>query len=123
MSSNPEITERDIPQDCIVDLRLVLGGDVDSADDYKIIEDLTSSAIITGIELRRELALKALCGFMGTSVQVFTVTTEKETFAYLGLNGLEDGFFFVNSYPNQKPLLEEQPAEREINALKNWIRE
>lgn len=123
MTHNPEIIERDIPQDRIVDLRIVIGGDADTSEDYKIIEDLTGSAIITNIELRRELALKALSEFLETHVQVYTVTTEDEIFAYLCLNGLEEGFFFVNSYPNEKPLLEQQPTEREINGLRNWIRE
>jgi hypothetical protein len=104
----------------------VLTGDViglaetlgdDERETYELVEDLASSIVFSRFPERREAAQAYLNRFLGTSVQVYRMTSEGEVFVYIVFNENEDGYFFVGSYPDAQPAFETVPTQRELDAL------
>lgn len=108
--------ERDVPQEQVIDMRETLGDD--GSEDFEIIEDLTTTALFSSIEEKQRLAHQALCGLLGTPVEIHVMKGEDLLYAYLTFNGIEDGFFFVGAFPTPEPGLEALFTEHEAAALR-----
>ena len=115
-----EAKERQIPQETVIDLREVTADDPESEEDFLAIEDCVSSIIFSSVDDKRELAQRLLDRIMGTPIQVYTMLTPDEIFAYITINHIDDGFFFVRAYPNQKPVIEQTLSVDEAEILEKY---
>jgi hypothetical protein len=115
-------TERIIPEDRFISLEEVLSETVDELELYVVVEDLVSAIIFTKLDIRRQYLSAVLNHVMQTKVDVFTSTSAEQIKAYVTFNGIEDGFFFVNSYPNDpNDIIENPPTEEELDAFLKFL--
>jgi hypothetical protein len=107
-----------IAENSFLDLEATIGGGEDGDETFRITKNLVEVSLLSNFAEKRDLIEPALTGFWGTPIEVLTMTTEEEIFAYIRLNGIEDATFFVGAYPNLRPPVEAPPTARELNALK-----
>jgi len=113
-------TEAVIPKDGFLDLETIIADDEEGAEVFRITRNLVEVNILSNFDNKRALAQSALSGFWGTPIEVLTITTDDEVFAYIRMNGIEDATFFVGTVPPGRPAVEPPPTEREMNALRKF---